>query len=238
MGKIITPAEFRGRAFPTIKRARGFDPRSIAGLVLWLKAGKYNPVTGDWVDSSGTNHNGTQVSPTARPTLSTSARLGGKPSVLFDGIDDFILLPKLATIPLTIICAVHPITTGGRLFETNPSPNGITLIFASNTQIAFYGQGSNISATMAAYNDTGFVLSIVHTGGIAVMRKAGAQIASGNVGAGDLNNATGAKLGSGTAGSNTNSHLPELFVYSRDLNASGEISKVEKYLGGTYGVAA
>jgi hypothetical protein len=215
---------------------RGFNPKSIAGLVLWLPAASYSAATGTWTDQSGTTHNGTQGTSGFRATASTSAQLGGKPTVLFDGVDDFLSFAVLVNQPLTMLVAVHPITTGGRLFEG--LTNGNIVIWGSNTTIQWYANGGNISGTVSAYNNTGFVLSAVANTSSSVLRKGGVQIASGNPGTSGLAGAGGWVLGKGAAGGFTNSHVAEMLVYSRDLNASGEISLVEKYLGSTYGVAA
>jgi len=237
MGSIIYPPTFRGQPWPRVEDTMGFNPASIAGLVLWLRAANYNPGTGAWADASGTSgHSGSQGTSGFRPTLSTSAQLGGKQTVLFDGADDLLNFTTLVGTPMTMICAIHPITTGGRLFEGANS--GGIIIFGSNTQIQLYSNGGPLTATIAAYQNTGFILSGVWNGASSVLRKGGVQIASGNPGGTALGGAAGWKLGSGQAGGNTNTHIAEMICYSRDLNASAEISRPEKYMGSNFSVAA
>lgn len=235
MGSIIYPPTIRGRPWPRIEDVSTFNPFSIAGLVLWLRAANYNASTGTWTDASGTGHHGTQGTSGARPVVSTSAQLGGKQTVLFDGVDDFLQFATLVGQPMTLIAAVHPITTGTRLLEG--ANNGCYCIWISNTQIQLGANGGGMTATVTAYNNTGFQLSLITTA-TSVLRKGGAQIASANIGNTALGGAAGWKLGSGLAGAFNNVHVAEILAYSRDLNASGEISRPEKYFGSSYGVAA
>ena len=66
------------------------------GLVLWLRADR--GVTEEagqvaaWTDQSGNDSHATQTATNVRPKL-LSAGIGGRPSILFDGIDDFLKLP-------------------------------------------------------------------------------------------------------------------------------------------------
>lgn len=86
--------------------AAAFTPASIAGLQLWLDASSSpkfqnsngttaavddgDPV-GYWGDLSGNARHATQATGAARPTLKLPV-----PAVLFDGIDDALLLPTNA----------------------------------------------------------------------------------------------------------------------------------------------
>ena len=68
------------------------------GLALWLDASDLTATLGDgasvaqWNDkSSGTAYNAFQLTPTAQPTLATTA-LNGHPAVRFDGLDDVLVI--------------------------------------------------------------------------------------------------------------------------------------------------
>lgn len=72
-----------------------FDPKSITGLFVWLKAD--DGVTADgsnavsaWTDQSGSGNNFTQTTAANKPTLTANAQ-NGKPSVVFDGTSDYML---------------------------------------------------------------------------------------------------------------------------------------------------
>lgn len=78
----------------------GFDPTTIAGLKLWLKANALSlnnndPVT-TWTDSSGTNNHGTQSTAANKPLFKTNI-INGLPAVLFDGSDDFMNYTNVPT---------------------------------------------------------------------------------------------------------------------------------------------
>jgi hypothetical protein len=69
----------------------------LNGLVLWLRADRgVNTQSGqvaEWQDQSGNNLHATQTTPSARPAL-MNAGIGNRPSVAFDGADDFMRLPS------------------------------------------------------------------------------------------------------------------------------------------------
>lgn len=82
-----------------------FDPKSLPGLKVWLKAralvGADNDPVSTWTDSSGGGHDFTAAGG-ARPTLQT---VSGRRTVRFDGTDDRIvggdlsaLFPTAATL--------------------------------------------------------------------------------------------------------------------------------------------
>jgi hypothetical protein len=187
-----------------------------------------------WTDQAAPATNGTQTVDADRPVVTTSAQLGGKATVLFDGASDFLNFAALVGQPMTFIAAVHPITATGRLFEGSVSGGGV--IFTSNTQIQLFSNGPVITATIGAYNNTGFILTGVWNGASSVCRKGGVQIGSGDLGSSAL--ASSWKLGGGIAANFANVHVGEVLVYNRDLNASAEVSLPEKYLGTKFGVPA
>jgi hypothetical protein len=74
-------------------RASGFNPRSIAGLQLWLNASDATSITlngsavSQWSDASGLNNHATQATANNQPAYSTNA-VNGRPAVVFDGTND------------------------------------------------------------------------------------------------------------------------------------------------------
>ena len=71
--------------------AFSFDPLSVAGLKLWLKADALaltdNSPVDAWADASGSTNGVAQVTGMKMPTFKTNV-LNGLPVVRFDGIDD------------------------------------------------------------------------------------------------------------------------------------------------------
>src|SRR5687767_7057806 len=89
----------RGRSYSGSGGTPAFDPSTIAGLQLWLKADAItglsdaDPVT-TWEDSHTSNHDATQATGAAKPIYKTGI-VNGKPVVRFDGVDDFLGLTSL-----------------------------------------------------------------------------------------------------------------------------------------------
>jgi len=81
--------------------AAPFDPSSISGLQLWLKADALaladnDPVT-TWTDSSGLGHDYTQGTAANKPTYKT-AILNGEPVIRLDGTNDYLDGPASSTL--------------------------------------------------------------------------------------------------------------------------------------------
>jgi hypothetical protein len=76
-------------------RAKGFDPRSISGLALWLDAADASTITlngssvSQWNDKSGNNRHFSQSSATWQPAYWTAA-INGRNALAFDGVNDRI----------------------------------------------------------------------------------------------------------------------------------------------------
>jgi len=82
MSMIINPYAF------------GFNPLSIAGCKLWLRADTITGLTDGqalttWLDESGLGNNATQATAAAKPLYKTNIQ-NGRPVVRFDGVNDFL----------------------------------------------------------------------------------------------------------------------------------------------------
>jgi hypothetical protein len=86
-----------------------FSPSDISGLKFWFKAstGVYSdagttpavnggPVQ-QWNDQSGGNHHATQATGSSQP-LKDATTINGRPSILFDGVDDSLGLGNLTAL--------------------------------------------------------------------------------------------------------------------------------------------
>jgi hypothetical protein len=79
---------------PTVTPTMGPGPGGVAGVALWLDAGRLSGLNnGDavatWMDGSGNGHEATQGTSTRRPVYVASA-LNGQPAVRFDGLNDYL----------------------------------------------------------------------------------------------------------------------------------------------------
>lgn len=131
----MSPRLLRPRA------ASGFDPRSIAGLELWLDATADTTLTRDgtavtaWASRSG-SLSVTQSDTTKAPTYASSvAGLNSKPALLFDGSNDILL--NTAT---GILAAGEPAMT---LFVAHqPSTIGNNCVFDIAQGASYAGTGT------------------------------------------------------------------------------------------------
>jgi hypothetical protein len=99
----LRPLLHRRRVVQLAPAAGGFDPASVAGLKLWLKADAITGLSdgdpvGTWEDSSGDNRDATQGTASKKPTYQTG-EVNSLPCVRFDGADDYLSFtdPTVAT---------------------------------------------------------------------------------------------------------------------------------------------
>ena len=82
---------------PVAKPGSGLWKAPPAGLQMWLRADQGVKLNGStvaaWLDQSAAGNSGVQDKPGAQPTLLPNAP-GGRPSIRFDGTDDFLSLPE------------------------------------------------------------------------------------------------------------------------------------------------
>lgn len=93
-----------------------------SNLMLWLKADSLNTLSGSqvtfWQDSSSNGLNANQTTPTYQPTYHQRG-LNAYPTIRFDGIDDFMIIPSTS---------IHSNTNGLSIFVVGLSTS------TSNTQ--------------------------------------------------------------------------------------------------------
>lgn len=85
-----------------------FQPINISGCQLWLDAADINgngtsvangSSIATWTDKSGNARNATQSTAGYRPTLGT---VNGRTSVAFNGVSNYLALPDITSVPVTI----------------------------------------------------------------------------------------------------------------------------------------
>lgn len=101
--------------------ATTFDPTYISSLKLWVAARLFADKTdGDaiatWTDKSGQGNDLTQSSGSLKPLFKQGA-VGGRPALLFDGVDDFLTVPNF----LSAFTAGEVFLVFKRTIETPPS---------------------------------------------------------------------------------------------------------------------
>jgi hypothetical protein len=121
------------------------------GLRVWLRSDKVvssNSSVSQWIDLSGNNNNANQANVSQRPIV-VSNQINGNPAIRFDGIDDFLLVPKNASIePSQLTLVVVSRHTGNGSLQGSFVAKGLSYGIARN----------NTSTGIAAYinsNTTG-----------------------------------------------------------------------------------
>lgn len=217
-----------------------FVPTSIAGLAAWYDADAM-PVVADgaalsqWDDESGNARHVTQATGANQPTYRTAV-LNGKPVLRFDGSTDYMDVAFTALAQPNTIFLVAKSTgavTNRQAFDSQRG--GIdtarnTLYASGGGFWAMYGGGAEVvsstSVDAAAVQITG-----LFNGGSSVLRRDGAQIASGNSG---TQGCGGIRVGSYNGSSNFwSGDVAEILVYNAALSSTDRDS-VEAYLRGKW----
>ena len=129
---------------------RTFDPRAIAGIVLWLDDAQS---VGQW--SAKVGPHATQTATNNRPGL---AAYGSRPVLSFDGINDTLALPTIALSGWHAFAVVNPevatpqtvlylAASGTQSFTLSSSATGWRVISASGspaTSNVLYGVDSRV----------------------------------------------------------------------------------------------
>jgi hypothetical protein len=227
-----------------------FDPSKLPGLQLWLRAdrGLYqdsalttpavadgDPV-GGWKDQSGQGRHATQATAAARPTLVLGPTgLGGQRALLFDGVDDQLLLGDLSAGFPSAGTLFYLYAQGGgtgrfTVFDHN---NG-----ANNSLTRFDGAGyfgmwrtARIDTYPASMGATQIVTVVSSSSLYQVYKNNTAQTAQ----AASYQAGTNYRIVPSVGGNVFVGHLPEILAYSRQLTGT-EISQVNRYLGRRYGI--
>ena len=237
---------------PLPARPPAFTPHEVAGLRLWLKAdalaglGDGDPVS-TWPDASGGGNDATG-SGAGRPAFRTNV-LAGAPVLRFDGADDRLALPNLlagasaATAffvsKLSLDPPALPSRTGPPL--GNFGNNGSFADHYPYTDGVIYHDFG--STTRKTVGDPAASLASWHVG---VFRSAagdwrawlnGALLFSTSTNTAGFGAAPLLGRAEGTGGPyHFDGDLAEVVVYDAALS-DGDRQRVERYLGGKYGIA-
>lgn len=241
---------------------RGFTPRMIPDLQLWLDATQLNRADDDpvgvWTNLAYTNFDGS-ASGAARPTFKANIRQG-RPVVRFDGIDDLLQLngagrdvvKNASGVTLFAVYADSQATTSTSLLYwstgTNSGNARIQLSPRNTGELSIGGRRLDADAAAGSQGGTRATDEwLVHscTGDwanvVATVWKNGVQVSQNTswLTAGSTSNTSsaGAGVGANTGGAGYfKGDLGEAIAYQRVLTTA-ERMRVERYLGSKWGVA-
>lgn len=221
--------------------AGGFDPSSISGLQLWLKAdvgtfqdtGLTTPATADadpiggWQDQSGLGNHVLQSTGANRPTLKLAIQ-NGRSIVRFDGVNDVLTVGLARNQPTTAFIVVKKTATGNRYVFDGSNTNALFSPDETHWQ-AYSGVALAATAVPSNWN----IVVGVFNGGSSKISING-TVGTGNAGA---NNATATSIGAFNAGAAAwfAGDVAEVLVYNSALSDANRQS-VETYLNGRWGV--
>jgi hypothetical protein len=229
-----------------------FDPTTIAGLKLWLKADSLALADGaavaTWPDQSGNGNNFAQGTGANQPIFKT-AIVNSKPVVRFDGINDLLVCTasligtSSSFYTVIAVCNLASISAGPH----NYFSSGVAGL---NYSVQLRRDTSNLSYY---HNDGGSGVPAQETGGVAtgVWNVISADWNGSNIHLwrnGTLKATVGSttQLGFGTnnavgafdpaiSGQYWDGDIAEVLIYNSALSATDRVN-VENYLGAKYGI--
>jgi len=166
----------------------------------------------------------TQSTSTAQPKLITAGvteKENGKPAMVFDGVDDYLINEALQATQATTFVSVAELVASMRLVTGTDGINR-QLTYVSGNIIALYaGSFVNTGASVSADFGNQTVITSVFNGASSAIYRDGASYATGDAGAGDLD---GIIIGANyTFTSFNNGRVQEIIVYDSDQTANRTI---------------
>jgi len=224
-----------------------------AGLQMWLRADqgvKTNGATvAAWLDQSAAGNSAVQEKTGAQPTLVANA-LAGRPSIRFDGSDDFFALPDGFSdfrAGLTAFVVTRPAPGGAwsRFIDLDVGPACENIVFGRKdapdklgfwvyTNSATKGKVEAPGAVIA--NEVQSFCALLAPGGKVTLYKNGAMVATGDTSTPKSTSRkpnTLAKSNSGGGDPLFKGELFEIMLYNRALTEA-ERAYVESYLNAKY----
>jgi len=227
-------------------RATGFNPKSIAGLQLWLDAADSSTIStstgvSEWRDKSATGSKWAQATGNDQPATGT-ATMNGKNVLVFDGSNDSLSAstPISTSMPLTMFVVQRIISsrTFGMTYTSGTSGDFDIRQDGSTGAIQVVATAATVTAASATTDRTGFndVLSLVFpsTGSNSIFLNGNAL----SLGAGNFTRPvlTGTHyIGRRSDGFYANIRVAEILAYSTLLTDT-QRKTVESYLGKKWGI--
>ena len=242
--------------------ATPFDPKSLSGLTVWLKADTGitkdgSDLIGTWADQSGNGNDFSQSTAGNKPVFSASAQ-NNLPAVTFDGVNDHLTTSAfitLGTYSAFVVASrnVWASSTYAGIWGHNFSSAGTAgraigvtggaLNNWQNNEFFSCGNGYGASQTPYAFgpigtlgNNTFHLLSFGNGSANSFLRLNGTSIGRAVTNAAVTSSATRMSLGTWYLAATSdfwNGKISEILIYNSVLNA-GDITKVENYLRSKY----
>jgi hypothetical protein len=223
----------------------GFNPKSIAGLQLWLDAADSSTIStgtgvSEWRDKSATGSKWAQATGNDQPATGTAA-MNGRNVLVFDGTSDSLsaTTPLSTSMPLTMFFVQRIITatqfgmsytsgTVGGHFDIRQTQFSARLnILANSTSLV-----NEASGTREGVNDI-LAMTFPSTGDNTIYRN-GSQLSLGSTTARPVLTSTH-YIGRRSDGFYANIQVAEIIAYSTQLSDTDRRT-VEAYLGKKWGI--
>ena len=238
---------------PAAKQGIGLWKAPPAGLLMWLRADQgvktNGPTVAAWLDQSPAGNSAVQDKPGAQPTLVANA-LAGRPSIRFDGSDDFFSLPDGFSdfrAGLTAFVVTRPAPGGAwsRFIDLDVGPACENIVFGRKDAADKLGfwvyTNSNTKGKVEApgaviANEVQSFCALLAPGGKVALYRNGAMVATGDTSAPKSTSRkpnTLAKSNSGGGDPLFKGELFEILLYNRALSEA-ERAYVESYLNAKY----
>jgi len=239
--------------------AKGFNPKSITGLKLWLDISRTSSLTmngGDVAqvdDLSGNGFDAAQGTAANQPTLQATG-FNGKPTLEFDVTDsllssatiaDYFLTPTTSpTFVVVMACYMPSPTAGIIVFGSDVQANG-RLFFASHFggSSIIYDTVNATTGRVTAGGQTGagwttpHILTVYRIGAVMSVRRDGVEIAGRTNASGNYSSTTAQlQIGKCDGGGSNVMYLSEMLVYGAALSET-QITAAESGLARKWGVA-
>lgn len=218
----------------------GFNPKSIAGLLVWLDAAdtSYNASTGTWADKSGANRNFTQAVANNRPIVSAVTQ-NGRTVLEFNGTSHQLQNgSNFLQIPDCTLCSVYRRLGNafGGIISSSTSADRSPGLLIENNRGSVRGF-ANFSVTDINAADVFAVRVGTVNAGATTLFVNGTQIDADA--ASNTLDTTGTTTSIGTyrqaAANFFNGYIGEILAYNRVLSAA-ERQRVERALGRKWGI--
>jgi hypothetical protein len=220
-------------------RATGFNPKSIAGLQLWLDAADASAVSlnganvSQWSDKSGNARNATQGTANNQPAY-TLAGKNSRSVLTFDGSNDSLLTTSFSVSqPYTIAIVAKLSTTASNGNFTDGGTSGRAAVYYTIGNGGQWGIFADVALVGGTPDTNWHVFYGVFNGASSAFYVDGSLVASGNAGTSGFN---GLRI-SGYTGSIAllNGAIAEMYCYSSNLSATNR-SSVTRNLGQKWGI--
>lgn len=217
---------------PSMFGATAFSPASIPTIALYLRADKgvthVAGVVSEWADQSGNGRHAGQTLEAKKPAYVTE---NGKPMLLFDGVDDFLLssvsLGTTSTVFVVIkLAAFNCIPLGG--------DTGDYALYVYTTTMLMAAGGNQVSASHGMTAGQTVILGVSRDNTSVQFWKNGIKLGSVQTLAANatLNLTRIGQYGSGVY--TVNGYIGDVIMYQATLSDS-QIGSVFSWLNGRYG---